>query len=607
MIRAMLALLVAGTLAGADAFDEVAAAAAAHAGLDVDGDGEAEIEALAPLGRDHAAEAPGDDLAVVLVEERLTAAPAAGTDLRPSLAQYVGDLAAEGLDAVVVAARVYAGPRHQDGRTVIALRRFLQEVQRRVPGLRACVLVGAFPDAFLVRQYAWWKREPITLGRGTPNEKSYAEPIDFLRSVPEPVALRCDLILADLDGDWEKLYALGPDELPYWYLAFPQGRDRAGEGADGLEHGTLAFEDYFLVNDGRLELTTLDNGKVAAERRRPWDEELSPADRELGNPIARPDIWVSRLDARNAGAMPDPNVVDAEGRRLLDDQGRPQALTFATPEAVPHPLHVWVRDETSERRMLADWLDRRHRYRLGEFADAFRPASMDTGWGSALPALRAAFAPWAGFDDPAADVVRGDVRLDELVDWLKLPAVARAMKAHGDPWGCAWGKAADPAALDEACGPVIWNWGRDGNRFVPTLAQTSGKLDFAVTRSLYENGGQPDDACVWLYTSCEGTAPEGATNRPYTHPRYGFWQGGECILFHLRGLALVGRSKVFYDEPREFWKVLGAGGTVGEAYRHYFDLEAADAQLDEENGIGCKRSYFWCILGDATVRVKPPA
>ncbi|MBI5708142.1 MAG: hypothetical protein HZC36_14265 [Armatimonadetes bacterium] len=67
-------------------------------------------------------------------------------------------------------------------------------------------------------------------------------------------------------------------------------------------------------------------------------------------------------------------------------------------------------------------------------------------------------------------------------------------------------------------------------------------------------------------------------------------------------LALVGRGKVFYDEPREFWKIMGKGGTFGEAWKRYFQVESADAR-PAQDGIGRKRSTFWSLLGDFTLRL----
>lgn len=256
--------------------------------------------------------------------------------------------------------------------------------------------------------------------------------------------------------------------------------------------------------------------------------------------------------------------------------------------------------------MLARWFEHRHRYRRGEFAAAAKPANIGTGWGSSVKEARQAFAHWADFDEAGYDILRGDVSLLEVIDWLKRPATARAMKAHGDPWGCMWQKPQEPVALEEAVGNTIWNWRRKDNTLTPGLSGTTYKLDFSVTRSLYESGTLPGVPSIYLYTSCEGTMPAHGADQPYNAPGYGFWQGGECILFHLDGLALIGRSKVFYDQPREMWTTLAAGGTMGDVWKRYFQEESADESLGRKNGIGRKRALFWNVLGDCTVRLVPP-
>jgi len=45
---------------------------------------------------------------------------------------------------------------------------------------------------------------------------------------------------------------------------------------------------------------------------------------------------------------------------------------------------------------------------------------------------------------------------------------------------------------------------------------------------------------------------------------------------------------------------MGAGGTFGEAWRHYFDVESGDGELAKD-GIGRKRAYFWSMIGDCTL------
>lgn len=605
-----LASLLCGVLAVAylqDPASVLELACTRYAETDLDADGEYEIERLRLAGPLAGVDAERP-LVLVIVEERLLAPPQAGADLVPALDTYVQDLAREGYCAAAIGAKVYSGPRHQDGLTVLAIREFLRHVWRELPALRAVVLVGAFPDAFLVRQYNWWKHGQITLNAGKEGERSYGEDagIDYLASIPEPVALRCDLVLGDMDGRWEEVYHREREELPHLIAAFPDGRLSAGRGADAIEEGTTAYEDFFFVNDGRYSVHYRTNGRPVISCIAEGDDECSPADLLSPNPIAKPELWVSRLDARHASVVPDPTVTDKHGRHLLDECGNPQVLEFATPEETPHPHAIWVPSEAAERNMLADWFGRRHRFSLGEMADERRPASIGTGWGSAMPSMKAAFPEWAEFSDEGYEVVREDTNLAEVVDWLKRPAVVRSVKAHGDPWGCEWAPAPDTSALDRAAGPAIWNWARESCTLRPTLAATAHKLDFAVTRSLYESGSLPDGPAVWLYTACMGMSPSHGAELPYNDPRYGWWQGAECLLMHCRGLAIIGRSKVFYDEPTGMWDVLGSGGTPGDVWRHYFDTEADDPVLFADNGIGRKRAYFWCVVGDCTARVAAP-
>jgi len=602
----LLSLAVGGSSAQAQTWsDAVDKACRAASPSDFDRDGIAEITTLAPfahLPADGSAERPG---VLVIIEPRLAGAPAQGADLRPALQTYVGDLAAEGWHAAAITAAVYAGERHQDGLTLLALREFLRDLRSDWPQLDSVVLIGSFPDAFLVRQYAWWKHDKLTINKGQPAELKWTEKIDFLRSRAENICTKADIVLGDLDGQWEQLYHLGPEQLPWFVLPFPDGRDTLAKGSASGEVGEDEFEDFFFIHDGVVKISAGEPGRMAVNVAPETHDECSEADQQLPNIIAHPELSISRLDARHAAVVPDPKVVDQAGRHLLDEQGRPQTLTFASADATPHPRSIWVESETAERAMLARWFDQRHRYRLGQYADAAKPANIGTGWGSSVKEARQAFAQWADFNEPGYDILRGDVSLLEVVEWLKRPATARAMKAHGDPWGCMWQKPKEPVALEEAVGKTIWNWRKQDNTLTPGLSGTTYKLDFAVTRSLYESETLPGVPSIYLYTSCEGTMPAQGKDRPFNADGYGFWQGGECILFHLDGLALIGRSKVFYDQPREMWTTLAAGGTMGDVWKTYFQVESEDAELGRKNGIGRKRALFWNVLGDCTVRLAP--
>ena len=131
------------------------------AGYDQNADGKAEIAALRELHR----AGGGKRRVLMLVEQRLLDTPAGAEPLRPMLEQWCADLAAEGCEAMVVAAQLAPSTLHQDGRYVLAMRDFLRAVHQETP-LEGVVLTGHFPDAFLVRTINWRKSGALVLHAG---------------------------------------------------------------------------------------------------------------------------------------------------------------------------------------------------------------------------------------------------------------------------------------------------------------------------------------------------------------------------------------------------------------------------------------------------------
>jgi hypothetical protein len=193
-----------------------------------------------------------------------------------------------------------------------------------------------------------------------------------------------------------------------------------------------------------------------------------------------------------------------------------------------------------------------------------------------------------------------------VVAWLAYPAILRTIRAHSDPWGSCFTK--QPVAVLQArVGGPPWSWTPRGHRLVPSLEAScgGGKFDWFLLRTLYENGKVAEEPAFYHHTGCHGISPPGAKNRPFDHPDYGVRQGAEALLLFGRGLALVGRSKVFYDEPRGFCEALREGKTFGEAWARYYEIESAAATWDEVGGdIGRKRAYFWSVLGDWSLKLK---
>lgn len=536
--------------------------------FDLDGDGRAEVRSLELL--EEAGDA-GKPLVVVLVEARVLATEPGGAEptLRAPLKQFANDIAADGCHVLLVAAEVHSGPPHQDGRTVLAIRRLCQRL-RAVTPMAGVVLVGHFPDALLVRTCNWRRTENLSL----PGKDG--QPIAFdgsktnVRCVPEIVAHRCDVVLADLDGDWERVYVPGPTTLVAATAVFGDTVPSAGGPCVGLATSEVAVTDVFHVRDGAAIADAAGFAlHLDADDR---DHECSASDRALGNPLAQPEIAVSRIDARGV------------------------ALQFVN--------DAWQPDAAFERALLASYLQRNHRFRSeGVPADHHLPASIAHGLGSGMGIVRAADPAWADFAAPGYDVGEG-ADLVALAEWLQRPAVLRTLRAHSDPW-CAAFAATDPAALTKAIGEPLHRMKR-GEQWVATWADhRNGRADYAFYRAFERSHRDgPRNPFLLIHTGCEAVSPPGAVELPYDDPGYGRFAHADSILFFTDCVAMVGRAKVFYDEPAEFVATLANGGTFGDAWRRYFAVEAAAGDWDRAGGdIGRKRSYFWSLVGDWTLRL----
>lgn len=571
-----------------------------HSRYDRDSDGSAEIVSLLRILSARGADGGRSGCVLVLVEERILseAAGPGAISLMPSLRTYANDLASEGFHVMLAGARLYEGSRHQDGLTVLALRDLVRSLYAAVPDLKALVLVGNFPTAFMVRQYYWPREDGLTLFAGTPMEKKWAA-VRHVRSLAEPVASPADIVLADLDGHWELAYRLGPERVGGLLAAFPD--DPARETTDAYQYTADRYEDFFLLQDGHWEEEALPGGKRKFRFPGEPNTECTVSDLRQVNIMARPEIAIGRINAWRVALEPNPNVKGRNGEGLLDAHGRPQAVEFADERSAPTSETVWVRSETTERRLLKEYFERNHRYRRGAHpAAALRPASITTEWGSSVPDMKAAVQGWRDLAAGDLDVRAAKTTVLDFVAWLMRPALTRAIKAHAGPTGFGFEPPASAEAYASLVGPGIWWWVKQGARLTPTLQPQGGWVNFGVLRSLYENRKLSGAPALYLHTGCEGMTPANYQTEPYNSPRHGAWQMAEALLMYADGLALVGRGKVFYDEPREFWKTMGAGGTFGDAWKRYFDVEGADAELAKD-GIGRKRAYFWSAIGDCTL------
>ncbi|HEX6812337.1 MAG TPA: hypothetical protein VF384_11985 [Planctomycetota bacterium] len=600
-MRAELLTAVLASLAPLAAQSPLADVVKAFAPCDIDGDGIAEVERLESL---HEAGDTKSPLVVIVVEAslllvpqgdeaRTRIGPEAADELRERVLRYGADVAAAGFRAVVVGATVHHGPPHQDGRTVLALRRLFQRLHATSP-MAGAVLVGHFPDALLVRTCNWRRNEPLSLPGVDGKPVAIDAKITNVRCVPEIVAHRCDVVLADLDGAWEDVYVPGPAALPSVTAVFGDQVPDAGGACVAMQTSEMKVVDVFHVRDGAAvaDREAFTVALDAADR----DHECAAADKLLGNPLAQPDIAVSRIDARGIAL------------RCSEENFASAFYAFSAKDPVPMPEAPlqrnvrWSPDAQRERAFLIDYFDRNHAFRTKPLPKEHRkPASASHELGSGLASLRAADPSWrefaeAGYDVPGADLLA-------LMRWLQRPAVLRTLRAHSDPWGAQFA-ATDPAALTKELG-TPWAWVREGERYVPSWKDhKGGRADYAFYRALHDKKVLSDNPYLLIHTGCEAMSPPGSVEHAYDSRHYGLRAHAESILFFTPCLAIVGRAKVFYDEPRGFCEALAAGATFGDAWRRYFAVEG-DAKDWNEVGddIGRKRSYFWSVIGDWTLRL----
>ncbi len=550
-------------------------------------------------------EIPSDArIVLVLVEPRLLN-PISGTeDMTPRLPRFKGDLRAEGFYSRFIRADVYRGPRHQDGRTLLAIRSFLREVKIAFPNFMGVILVGAFPEAMLVRRCIWRPSFDVTIAgvrySGTP----------YLAIEPEIIAYRADIVLGDVTGNWHLLYREGPDRIES-IKALPDATTAATEWpVDGGVFSSTAFDrellerrDFFWIQDADYTILSSPLGTLRILiHHRLRHPEISASDLGLPNPIARPDILVSRINALHIGVNPDPAIHGDDGTKPLDASGYPQAFTSSRVYDIGPGM--FRQDPVLERRLLCDYFDRNHRFRIGAFANLpFRAGAIATDFSAADDAGYLSTAS-SSFQPP---LVQENATLLEYVRWLKQPAVLRCIHAHSDPRGTGFRDVYNVVDMEREVGGRPFRWRRDGNTYQPSFQDQGGGADLFLHRTIWQNRVLSETGVnLIIHGGCEVNVPAGTTDKLYHEEGYATFQNAETILFYMSGVALVARAKGFYDLPIGFPGVfaLSPRARFGDGWKAYFDNEANDPELDRfDKAIDCKRSYFWSVVGDWAVRL----
>jgi len=594
--------------------------AAGFTNFDLDGDTVAEINALTPLSFEDDGDLPADaKIVVVLVEQRLLDMNVGGgrhgaAALRERLRRLRGRLHAEGYAPRFFGASVYDGPKHQDGRTVLALRRFLKSMRDAFGQTQGAILIGSFPEAMLVRRWVWRRQAWEVTIDGVKYNCDGCPQRDFLRIVPELVAHRADLVLADLDGNWESLYVQPEREieaieaLPGAGVASNWPVNGAVFTSRAYNRTKMKFQDYFFIQDDRYQVNS-DDGTTL--RLQTWNAmqgpELSAADRTRPNPMARPELFVSRVNARNVAVLPDPMWRDKNGKQMLDPLGRPQVVS--TTRAI-NPSALRVRSAAHERDLLIEYLDRDDAFRVGgNPTEARRTAAVNFGAGlvdaaganNYLAPAATGFAPAAAFKDAS---------LVEYIDFLAAPAALKAISVHSSPYNDSFGELSSPAALAARAGGKPWRWKQSGSgsnyTYTPSFDDQKGTADVLLYQTLHASGALAEaGGSIYIHSGCEANSPRDAAAYSYNELDYasrtGF-QNAEGLLFYSNAVAVAARAKVFYDRPDGLPAAL-ATGHLGDGWRAYFDRESANAGLAADPA-GAKRAYTWSVLGDWTLKLR---
>lgn len=621
--------LVLGTAAGAATAPppSVAQIASAYQNFDIDGDGIREINALSLMDFEPATPLGGSQgLAIVLVDPRLLSSSSGelNATVRNHLINHRDDLVREGYAPRFLLADLYRGAQHQDGRTLLAVRRFLNSVRTWYPGLKGVTLVGSFPEATLFRR---------VLFRSVENGKQ------FLVLHPERINPRADIVLSDLDGNWESLYQLVgnneflkvevPNTVTFPRITWPLSSQTLTGTVRTFEN--VFWEDIFYLREDYVDRTTAVSGIGSAvtvrinstAQRHP---ELTSADRALANPIARPEIMVSRIDAKGIAVNPyfrnrfGATLLDRNGRGPLDANGRPQALEFdrVIPYDMSPPTMRWQHDPLLEQRIITDYFDRNHQHRLGvAHASQYRTSGVT----EANSGLRS---PWVMNQelrkaDPTG--LQPSIEYDQAnmfmyIMSLREPSVLRGIASHSNAQGSQFADVNNPYLIELALGgtPFAWQQTSLDNRwqFTPSAASVMGWADWKIGRSLWTNKtlaftGQS----FYIHEGCSIIVPdENFPNMSYDDADYGFKNNADSILFYQNGLALLGRGKVFWDSPTGYTSAIAAaGGRFGYGWQGMFASAGNDATLRPGTNADVrvfnnKKPYFWDLRGDWTVKLK---
>ena len=439
--------------------------------------------------------------------------------------------------------------------------------------------------------------QSVTIG-GVAYNTSGGPQTSWLGIESELSAERSDVVLSDLDGNWDQIYQRGPSAVSN-YVAIPDAGTGAGwpQSSQTLTcsryvRSQKTHADCFLIDDAEFIIFEQSSARLRiwvnpAPRRR----EVGLAERSANNPIARPDILVSRINPWHVGV--------AQDSRFLDSRGRP---TIATAPTSGYVNHLYRRDPATERQLLIEYLGRNLAHRVGaRKANGFRAAKLSTDlvtFPADLDRASPSFGSAVNFTNATAV---------DFVRFMKTPAVLKAISAHSNPGMSRLVSGYAQSQLAAETDGAYWYWATLGSVVFPTYDHdnTRDAVGFPLLRTLWQNGKLRDAGpCFYVHEGCQVNSVHNAATTPHSSSEYaGHGQLAENFLFYGNGLAILSRAKTFNDTPRGFAATLQRpDGCFGDTLREYARLDSADAQLAGDVA-GYDRTYFWSILGDWTLRL----
>jgi hypothetical protein len=564
---------------------------------DLDSDGVEEIKLLQHLWhRNRSFDEPseqivsGRKLVVVIAESSLfndlTGSHYSVDDLLQRLLTFKHDLHIEGREAKFLEMALYSGPIRQDGKTLLAIREFFKEIHCNFNNFEGAILIGSFPEASIVRNWPqYYKIEEI-------GEDQYR--VGLTPGQPRPF----EIVLADLDGNWRNIYQDSVNLKGYIFHVTPSTSVSVDGSKVTLINPTItetqgSLRDVFWIQDAMYNIVQSPQGQTKVELDLTCaDPEVSALDKGLPNPVARPDICISRINARSIAVQP-------PSSRLLDSNGKPHETSNIPP--INFSMEAWLPDPKLERALLIDYFDRNHAFRSGKFSEqGFSVSLIESGLGTV-----AANEGLTGLNAQRDEVL--NATLLKFTQWLKRPALFRVIASHADCHATVL-RSDDPnAVLDAAlveseCGGHPWRWIEEDGKYIPSFnGHYTG--DLYLYRTLWENrqlSGLPPS--LLLHVGCDvGSVDHG--DLPYDNPLYGTFQNAASLLFCANQLAVLCHVTWWNRGPLGFGNTFGASdlAVLGDGWKAIFEHVSQDSDLAKQS-TERKQSYIWNLVGDWTLQ-----